>query len=57
MIIAVVIVLDQVPPRVSPPPRDKRVPSRVGGLPKAGGPVEMAHLAFKQTDNVRLLVL
>ena len=56
MIIAVVMVLEPVPSSVFPPPRDKRVPSRVGGLRKAGGPVEMAHLTSKQTEETHLQV-
>ena len=46
-----------VPTSVCPPRRDHRVPGRAGGQRKAGGPVEVAHLASNKTSNVRLLVL
>ena len=46
-----------VPTSVCPPPRDHCVPGRAGGSQKAGGPVEMAHLASKQTRTRRALVL
>ena len=56
MIIAVAT-LEQVPPRVSPPSCGHRVPGRTGGLRKAGGPVEMAHLTSKQTGDINVTVL
>ena len=45
-----------VPPSVSPPLGINRVPGCPGGRQMAGGSQE-SHLAIKQTDNVRLLVL
>ena len=46
----ITIILAKSPTRVYPPPRDKRVPSRVGGLLVAGGSGE-SHLTTKQTRN------
>ena len=49
------IILESVSPtRGCPPPHGHRVPGHAGGLPKAGGPVEMAHLASKQTEKTHL---
>ena len=54
--IIIMVILGQFPTRVYPPPHGHRVPGRAGGLRKAGGPVQMAHLASKQTEKTHLPV-